>query len=346
MSRLRKVALLGGGDPWRESELLRILLNHPHVEVTSVTDATRAGQRLAACYRQLAGLTDLRFDADAEGAGQADFVLCTAPEDRAAREIREALVAGADPRVVDLSSAHRLPDAATFHAAHGYPHPEPSLLGRFVYGLTEFHRDEIREAKRVAVPGGLALALELALAPFAVCEIPVPRVIADLKLSVTGPDSRPQLTGPPPTDLRQIVAGSPGRSPEVAECLCELARLGPPPGSLELVPHVLPWRRGLFATLYVFPATVLDRPPAALFHSVYDGEPFVRVLEAPPDLDVVIGSSICDLHAAPLGSTEVIVVLLALDDLVKGAAGQAVQCLNTMAGLEETAGLTFPGLGS
>jgi len=338
-----KVGILGGSG-YGGSELLRILLFHPDAEVELVTAGEHAGKRVDAVHPNLARLTDLRFAAvpDPAELGGLDCIFLGLPHGQA-MEIIPKLPAG--PRVIDLSGDFRLRDADAFRLYYGREHTAMDSQRGFVYGLTEVNRNRIREAISVANPGCFATALELALYPFVASDLVRGKVIADMKTGSSGSGAKPAANTHHPKRANSFYAYKMfehQHQPEVEELLASVNPAWGADTSLVFQVHSIPVVRGIFGTVYMTPREEMtaDRA-AALLHDFYDKEFFIRLVDGSPDINWVKNTNFVDIGWAAQGDT--IVVFVALDNLVKGAAGQAVQNMNLMFGLNERTGLLMPG---
>src|SRR5262249_6858850 len=332
------------GSGYGGSELLRILLFHPDAEVELVTAGEHAGKRVDAVHPNLARLTDLRFAAvpDPAELGGLDCIFLGLPHGQA-MEIIPKLPAG--PRVIDLSGDFRLRDADAFRLYYGREHTAMDSQRGFVYGLTEVNRNRIREAISVANPGCFATALELALYPFVASDLVRGKVIADMKTGSSGSGAKPAANTHHPKRANSFYAYKMfehQHQPEVEELLASVNRAWGADTSLVFQVHSIPVVRGIFGTVYMTPREEMtaDRA-AALLHDFYDKEFFIRLVDGSPDINWVKNTNFVDIGWAAQGDT--IVVFVALDNLVKGAAGQAVQNMNLMFGLNERTGLLMPG---
>ncbi|MFP5264234.1 MAG: N-acetyl-gamma-glutamyl-phosphate reductase [Blastocatellia bacterium] len=338
-----KVGILGGSG-YGGSELLRILLFHPGVEVKTVTAGEHAGKRVDAVHPNLAKLTDLKFDALPDPASLAglDCIFLALPHGQA-MEIAPALPRSA--KVVDLSGDFRLSDAASFERFYGRKHTAMGAQREFVYGLTEVNRGRIKEATRVANPGCFATALELGLYPFAASGLAAGKVIADLKTGSSGSGAKAAANTHHPKRANSFYAYKTfehQHQPEVEELLASVNPRWATDNSLVLQTHSLPAVRGIFASIYITPTEPMTRERAGeLMRDFYGKEFFVRLVDGSPDINWVKNTNFADIGWFANGET--VIVFVAIDNLVKGAAGQAVQNMNLMFGLEERTGLMIPG---
>jgi len=339
-----KVGIVGGTG-YTGAELLRLFAQHPHAQVTLLTSRKEAGARADALFPHLRGHTDLGFTApDPEALAACDAVFFATPHGTA-MEMAPALVARG-VKVVDLSADFRLRDPGTFKQWYKLDHAAPELLAEAVYGLPEVHRDAIRGARVVGNPGCYPTSVQLGLLPLLEADaIERDGLIADCKSGVSGAGREARL-GSMFTEASDSFKayGVPGHRhlPEIQQGLADIARGAV---GLTFVPHLLPLIRGIHATVY---ARVKrdDVDLQKLFEDRYANEPFVDVAPAGdhPETRGVRGANTCRIavHLAPDRRT--VVVLSVIDNLVKGASGQAVQNFNLMFGLDEGAGLLAPPL--
>lgn len=328
-----------GATGYTGFELLKLLRRHPAVETVFATSESSAGQRLSDVFPVDWSLPLIR-QAEADP-GQVDAVFCCLPHGASMGVVAAARAAGA--RVLDLSADFRLADAGVYQRWYGLAHEAPHLLAEAVYGLPELHRAQIRETDLAACPGCYPTGVLLALYPLLKSgQLAGGPLIADSKSGVSGAGRKPSLK----THFVEVSDNfSPyniGRAhrhlPEMAQ---EIDRLGGPGQALIFSPHLLPVPRGILSTVYV-PV----RPEAgqaalqALFEETYAGEPFVRVLPAGQlaTLAHAVNTNLCVLSISLAGPGQAI-VCSAIDNLLKGAAGQALQNFNLMFGFEETTAL-------
>jgi N-acetyl-gamma-glutamyl-phosphate reductase len=331
-----------GASGYAGAELLRLLARHPSLRVSWAAGETSAGEPVAARYPGLAHAHgDLTFCTVDEGLAKgADVLFAALPHGRAAG--LAARLAAAAGLVVDLSADFRLHDPAAYPAWYGADHPSPSELGAWSYGLPELHRKELRGARRVAVPGCYPTAALLALAPLVAAGLVEPDgVVIDAKSGLSG-------AGRSLTDTYLYVQANEsvtpygvGRHRHTPEIEQELGRAAGHAVTVTFTPHLVPMSRGLLATCYATPAEGVEAADLASGHArAYQGEPFVDVLPAGawPATRAVTTTNRAQVAAAMVRGGRV-VAAAAIDNLVKGAAGQAVQCANLALGLPETAGL-------
>jgi len=339
-----------GGTGYTGVELLRLLAQHPDVELVAITSRKDAGTRVDAMFPGLRGRVSLAFSEPSKaGLSQCDVVFFATPNGVAMGEARALLDAGA--RVIDLSADFRLHDVAEWERWYRVSHAAPELVAEAVYGLCEVNRDAIRGARLVANPGCYPTAVQLGFLPLVEAGwVDVARLIADAKSGVSGAGRKSELHLMYAEAADNFMAyGVNGHRhwPEIRQGLAKIA--GCEVG-LVFTPHLTPLIRGIHATLYacLTPAVATARDASAL-QSLYEkrfaDEAFVDVLPAGshPDTRAVRGANVCRIavHRPPQTAAggDTVVVLSVIDNLVKGASGQAVQNMNIMFGLPETAGL-------
>lgn len=317
------------------AEAARILHGHPELELASVTGRSAAGKALGEVFPHLApiGLTVQ------EELGEVDAIVSALPHAASTETLLPYIKRGLP--VVDLSADFRLRSASDYEAWYG-PHPAPQLLANAVMGIPELHRDEIAGAKLVAAAGCHSTAAILALAPLIKHGLVEPDLIADSKTGISGAGRTLGLTyhfSEANEDVAAYALGGHRQLPEITQELGALWEAPPP--SVTFVPHLIPMTRGILVTCYAsargdVPSTDALR---SLYAEFYESSPFVRVADQPPATKQTLGSNACLLYPSIDPRTKRIVVVSALDNLMKGGAGQGVQCLNLMLGLPEAAGL-------
>ncbi len=331
-----------GGSGYGGAELLRILLLHPSVEIALVTANEHAGKAVGEVHRNLLGLTDLSFTrapAELGKLNDLDYLFLALPHGQA-MEIVPRLPP--ELKVVDLSGDFRLGDPLSFAEHYGREHTAIDAQGDFVYGLTEINRERIRGARRISNPGCFATATLLGLAPLVAMGVISGRVIVDAKTGSSGSGAKPAPNTHHPQRMNSFYAYKPFTHQHVPEIEQELRAVGDFTSDLVFMTHSLPVARGIFASIYVETKTEMSSAEAHdLFADFYRDAFFVRLVENSPDINWVKTTNFCDIGFAARGHN--LVVFTALDNLVKGAAGQAVQNMNLMAGLDEKTGLLLTG---
>ena len=338
-----KVAILGGSG-YGGSELLRILLLHPQVETALVTANEHAGKRVDSVHPNLAKLTDLKFSAmpDPRELDGLDCIFLALPHGQAL-EIVPSLPRSV--KAIDLSGDFRLNDVAAFTKFYGREHTAMEAQREFVYGLTEVNRNQVKKATRIANPGCFATALELGLFPLVASGLVKGKVIADMKTGSSGSGAKAAANTHHPKRANSFYAYKTfehQHQPEVEQLLASVNSDWSRDCSLVFQVHSIPVVRGIFASIYVTPTKSMTRDQLGnLFREFYANEFFIRLVDGSPDINWVKNTNFVDIGWAATGDT--VIVFAALDNLVKGAAGQAVQNMNLMFGFEERDGLVLPG---
>jgi len=321
-------------------ELARLLYQHPEVELASVTGRSAAGQKLNKIFPHLASL-DLTIEAKL---GEVDFVFSAMPHKESAKEVIPLLSHGT--KVVDISADFRLKDAAEYPRWYGFTHPAPQLLQQAVYGLTELYRTQVASAQLVANPGCYPTGAILALAPAVKEGLIEPDIIFDSKSGISGAGRTASLQTHFPEANEDASAYALDGHRHLPEITQELKLLGSKSPSVTFVPHLLPMTRGILTTAYapLLPGQISagkkgEQELGNIYLDFYKGEPFVRIVESPPHTKHTWGNNFCLIHPAIDHRTGKLIVISCLDNLVKGAAGQAIQNMNLMLGLPETTGL-------
>ncbi|HEX3184073.1 MAG TPA: N-acetyl-gamma-glutamyl-phosphate reductase [Pyrinomonadaceae bacterium] len=337
MNRIR-VAIYGGSG-YGGSELLRLLLFHPHVELVFVTANEQAGKPVGEVHRNLNGLTDLSFVTAPETIDNVDCVFLALPHGQA-MDIVPRLPG--EIKAIDLSGDFRLRDQASFEKHYKQPHTAMQAQAGFVYGLTETNRSAIRDARLIANPGCFATATLLGLAPLVANGVLNGRVIVDAKTGSSGSGAKAAANTHHPQRMNSFYAYKPFTHQHVPEIEQELEHVGDWTNELVFMTHSLPVSRGIFASIYAEGKRDLSEDELrTMFAEYYRDCFFIRLVSGSPDINWVKTTNFCDLGFAARGRQ--IVVFSAIDNLVKGAAGQAVQNMNLMFGLDEKTGLLLVG---
>jgi N-acetyl-gamma-glutamyl-phosphate reductase common form len=330
-----------GGSGYGGSELLRILLFHPNAEIAFVTANEHAGKSVAEVHKNLAGLTYLNFVSASERLAsiEIDCAFLALPHGQAMDLVPQL---PSNVKAIDLSGDFRLRDQALFEKHYKQEHTAMNLQADFVYGLTETNRKGISEARLIANPGCFATATLLGLAPLVANGVLNGRVIVDAKTGSSGSGAKAAANTHHPQRMNSFYAYKPFTHQHVPEIDQELERVGDWTSELVFMTHSLPVARGIFASIYS--EVKSDTTEAALnemFTEYYGESFFVRLVKGSPDINWVKTTNFCDIGFAVRGKQ--VVVFSALDNLVKGAAGQAVQNMNLMFGLDEKTGLMLVG---
>lgn len=329
-----------GGTGYTGVELLRLLAAHPAAELAVITSRKDAGMPVSGMFPNLRGRVDLAFaEPDVKALTACDLVFFATPNGIAMQEAVELLNAGT--RVIDLAADFRIQDIAEWEHWYGMTHASPQLVAQAVYGLPELNREAIRKALLVANPGCYPTAVQLGFMPLLRAGVvATDALIADCKSGVSGAGRKAEIPALMAEAADNFKAyGVPGHRhlPEIRQGLAAMAAK---PVGLTFVPHLTPLIRGIHATLYARltdPSVDLQ----SLFEQTYAGESFVDVLPAGshPETRSVRGANTCRIAVHRPQGGDTVVVLSAIDNLVKGAAGQAVQNMNLMFGLPETLGI-------
>jgi N-acetyl-gamma-glutamyl-phosphate reductase len=338
-----KVGIIGGSG-YGGSELLRILLFHPQVEIHLVTANEHAGKRVDAVHPNLTKLTDLTFAStnEAHNFAELDCVFLALPHGQA-MELVQTIPQSV--KIIDLSGDFRLNDANIFKEFYGREHTAMQAQSEFIYGLTEVNRHQIKEANRIANPGCFATALELGLYPFVASGLVTGKIIADMKTGSSGSGAKPAAGTHHPKRANSFYAYKileHQHQPEVEQLLASVNKDFSSDCNLLMQTHSLPTVRGIFASIYLTTrVAITNEEIGGLMRDFYTNEFFIRLVKGSPDINWVKNTNFVDVSWAASGDT--VIVFVALDNLVKGAAGQAVQNMNLLFGIEERTGLIIAG---
>jgi len=342
-----KIAIVGSSG-YTGGELFRILLHHSFAEVTVVTSERSAGKPITDIFPHLRGLTDLVCEplVPETIAKKADFVFLALPHvtsQEAAFRFHQLGV-----KVVDLSADYRLIDPLRYEQWYEHCHQYPDLLKKAVYGLPELHADRIRTASLIANPGCYPTSAILGLAPVVSARmVDHTTIIIDSKSGVSGAGRSPSLAHHYAEVNEGFMAYKVGTHRHTPEIEQELSNLAGAEITLSFTPHLVPMNRGILSTIYAKMSVQTDTGKLHdHYQNFFRNKPFVRLLPPGqfPNVRNVRGSNFCDIGVYADHRTGRIVIVTAIDNLVKGASGQAVQNMNLMMGLEETEGLRFAGL--
>lgn len=328
-----------GGTGYTGVELLRLLATHPHAKIEVITSRSEAGMPVSDMYPSLRGHVDLAFsEPDPTRLAACDLVFFATPNGTAMKLVPELLTAGV--KVIDLAADFRLKDPAEWEHWYGMPHACEDVLAEAVYGLPELNREQIRQARLVANPGCYPTASALGFLPLVEQGVAdVSSLVADCKSGVSGAGrgaSVATLMGEVGESFKAYAVPGHRHLPEIKQTLSWVTEQTV---GLTFVPHLLPMIRGIHATLYARVSGEVDLQ--AMFEARYANEPFVDVMPAGlhPETRSVRGVNHCRIAVHRPQDDDVVVVLSVIDNLTKGAAGQAVQNMNLMFGLDEVSGL-------
>ncbi len=345
-----KVGIVGASG-YVGGEVLRLLLSHGQVEVVSATSRQYAGEYVFKTHPNLKGVTNLQFSADdpLKVASKADVVFLTVPHGLSCKITPKLVETGV--RILDMSADFRLKDPHAYEKWYGFTHPAPDLLGKFVYGLPELHRSELKGAKYVAVPGCMSTAAIVSLAPLAKAGLVEKDVIVDAKIGSSGAGGKPSLSTHFSERFGVVRVYKPVAHRHTAEIEQELNYVSGKSVQVGMTAHAVNMVRGILTTSHVMTSS---KPEVAMIWKAYRGmykdEPFVRFimdkkgLYKYPDPKIAIGSNFADVGFEVDPYVNRIVVFGAIDNLIKGAAGNGVQSMNLMFGFDEKEGLNFPAL--
>jgi N-acetyl-gamma-glutamyl-phosphate reductase len=322
-------------------ELARLLYQHPEVELASATGRSAAGQKLGEVFPHLAGI-DLTIKAELE---DVDLAFSAMPHKESAQVVISLLERGI--KVVDISADFRLKEASEYERWYGFAHPASQLLAEAVYGLPELYRSKVSSAKLVANPGCYPTGAILALAPAVKAKLIKPDIVIDSKSGVSGAGRTLNLQtqfAEANEDVSAYALEGHRHLPEITQELKKLAKGKAP--SVTFVPHLVPMTRGILTTAYAPLASskLKVEELRKLYLDFYKDEPFVRVASSPPHTKHTLGNNLCLVYPTIDPRAGKLIVISCIDNLVKGAAGQAIQNMNLMLGLPETTGLEAPAI--
>ncbi len=343
---MKKVAVVGATG-YTGVELLRLLVNHPEVEVSQVTSRAHAGSRVDAMFPNLRGFLDLPFSEPAPAQlAESDLVFFATPNGVAMKSAQALVDAGT--RLIDLAADFRIKDIATWSKWYGMEHACPEFVEEAVYGLPEMYREQVKDARVVANPGCYPTAVTLGLLPLLESGlVDIETIIADTKSGASGAGRGANvgtLLCEAGDSFKAYGVSGHRHQPEIAQTFSNVTGV---PVDLTFVPHLLPMIRGIHAILYANALEAADSIDVqALYEQRYRDEVFVDVMPAGshPETRSVRGANICRMAVHRPQHGKRFVVLSVIDNLVKGAAGQAIQNMNIMFGLPENTGLNTPGL--
>ncbi|HUT16999.1 MAG TPA: N-acetyl-gamma-glutamyl-phosphate reductase [Acidobacteriota bacterium] len=345
-----KIGIIGGSG-YVGGELLRLLLLHPQTEVTMVTSRQSVGEYVFNVHPNLRGLTQLKFVPQdiAELQKNCDLVFTATPHGGSVNLVPKLLDAGL--KVIDMSADFRLKNPDDYEKWYGWKHANPQLLKEAAYGLPELYRQEIKSARLVACPGCMATVTILALAPVIKADlVEKNRIVVDVKIGSSGAGSKPTIASHHPERFGGVRPYKVAGHRHLAEIEQELNNLTSEPVTVSFTPHAVNMVRGILSTIHVFPKTPLtDKDVWKTLRSQYEGEPFIRFVKYQkgpyqlPDPKVTMGTNFCDIGFELDPHANRLLLFSAIDNMVKGASGQGVQCLNIMMGIDENTGLKSTG---
>ena len=338
---------IAGASGYTGLELIRLLVGHPGVELTVLTSETFQGQNIAEVFPSLNGIVDLELrPLDNNIAKDCQVLFLALPHTLAMSKLPDYLQS--DCKIIDLSADYRLKDPKAYTDWYSVTHTNPELLEKAVYGLPELHRQAIQSAQLVANPGCYPTSVVLALAPLLKTDwVDLGSIISDSKSGVSGAGRKPSLT----SHFAEVNEGlSPygladhRHTPEMEQ---ELSALAGKSVRLTFSPHLVPMTRGMLSTVYInLNQAITDEKLVEHYRSFYKGENFIRVLNPGKFASShhVLSSNFCDIGLKVDSRNQRLIITSALDNLIKGASGQAVQNMNIMLGLDEKTGLMAPAI--
>ena len=338
---------IAGASGYTGLELVRLLIKHPEVELTVVTSEKHQGQKLADVFPNFGGFCTQEFIPLSPSISlECDILFLALPHTTAMNQVPDFLQGNC--RVIDLSADYRLKSAEEFETWYAVPHQQKETLAQAVYGLPELHREKIRSAKLIANPGCYPTGVILALAPLMKTGwVDLKSIVADCKSGVSGAGRKTSMATQFAECNEAVSAYGLGTHRHTPEIEQEISGLAGRDINITFSPHLMPMTRGLLSTIYLNQTSNLDLEELGNhYRKFYSDEPFVRILNLGTyaNTHYVASSNYCDIGLAIDKRTRRIVLTSAIDNLVKGAAGQAVQNMNLMLGIDETTGLDSPGI--
>jgi len=341
-----------GGSGYVGGELLRLLVSHPYCEVEAVTSRRYAGEPLFRIHPNLRGVTALKFQEEGLEAVVAgsEVVFTALPHGKSIEVVPQLLERGV--KVIDLAADFRLKDPTAYKGYYGFNHPRPDLLEKSVYGLPELHRDGIKTGQLVSVPGCMATAAVLSLAPIVGSGwIDLNRIVIDVKIGSSGAGVTPTVASHHSERAGGVRPYKVAGHRHIAEVEQELDPIAGEALHVSFTPHAVNMIRGILSTSHTFMTSAFEaRDVFKAYRAKYQSEPFIRLvsdkkgLYGLPNPKVTVGTNYCDIGFDIDAHSQRLVLFSALDNLTKGAAGAAVQCFNIMASLDEKTGLNLVGL--
>jgi N-acetyl-gamma-glutamyl-phosphate reductase len=335
-------AAIVGGSGYTGGELARLLCRHPKINLEAMTSRQNAGVKVSHVMSYLEGFVDLRFE-EKLGSGDYDLVFVAAPHGASMEVVPDLLRRGL--RVIDLSGDYRLSDPSIYRKWYGLEHKDHVNLGKAVYGIPELFHESIADSDLIANPGCYPTCSALGLAPLFAKGLVESHAIVDAKSGTSGAGQQPTAVTHHPVCATQVTPYKVGTHRHAPEIQMVLERLASGVVDVVFTPHLIPIVRGMLCTSYARLNEPMDvGSMKLLYREYYHGKKFVRVVQGTPSISSVVGSNFCEIGLGVAGK-DTVVAMSAIDNLVKGGSGQAVQNANIMFGLEEASGLDFPGLG-
>ena len=343
-----KVGVVGASG-YVGGELLRLLVMHPKIEFSMVTSRQYAGEYVHRVHPSLKGFTELMFSpADVDKlASSCDLIFTSVPHGKAVEIVKKLYDAGV--KVIDLSADYRLKNPKAYVEYYGWDHPHPELLVKSAYGIPELHRDEIKKSQLVSCPGCMAVTSVLAIAPLVKNSlIDLDHIIVDSKIGSSGAGGKPSAGTHHAMRYGVVRPYKPVKHRHTAEIEQEIGAIAQREVRISMSPHAVNIVRGILCTNHTFlKRQITVQELWKIYRAMYNGEPFIRFIRDTkglykyPDPKFVVGSNFCDIGFDVDEKNSRLVALSASDNLMKGAAGSAVQCMNVMHGFDETDGLRY-----
>jgi len=331
-----------GGSGYTGGELLRVLLRHPEIEISAVTSESHTGEKISIVHPNLRGITDLKFSS-VHSLDSYNVLFCAMPHGESMKLIPKYLEQGS--KIIDLSSDFRLKNSKDYEIWYETKHPCPDLLKKSVYGIPEIHREEIRSTNLVSGAGCIATSAILALYPLATKGWIDGAVVVDAKVGSSASGNTYSLATHHPERSGVVRSYKPTMHRHTAEMEQELGV------DISFSPHAIDMVRGILSTCHVVLKQSLEENEIwRTYKAAYENEPFMRIVKERkgiyryPEPKLLIGTNYCDIGFERDNRNKRLVLMSAIDNLMKGAAGQAVQCMNIMCGFKETLGLEAIGL--
>ena len=343
-----KVGVVGASG-YVGGELLRLLIMHPKIELSTVTSRQYAGEYVHRVHPSLKGFTELTFspvDTDKMASG-CDLVFTAVPHGKAVEIVKKLYDAGV--KVIDLSADYRLKNPKAYVEYYGWEHPHPELLVKSVYGIPELHRDQIKNSQLVSCPGCMAVTSVLGIAPLVKNDlIDLDHIIVDSKIGSSGAGGKPSAGTHHAMRYGVVRPYKPVKHRHTAEIEQEIGAIAHQEVRISMTPHAVNIVRGILCTNHTFlKKQVTVQELWKMYRAMYKGEPFIRFIRDTkglykyPDPKFVVGSNFCDIGFDIDEKNSRLVALSASDNRMKGAAGSAVQCMNVMHGFDESDGLRY-----
>ena len=335
-----KVGIIGGTG-YTGSELSRMLCTHPEVELAALTSRQNAGKKVSDVQSFLKGYSDIKFTEKISDTKDLDLVFVATPHGVAMEEVPQLMSSGL--KVIDLSGDYRLHDASVYSKWYGHEHTDKKYLKKSVYGIPELFRSKIKGAELVANPGCYATSIILACAPLIKAGVVENDIIADAKSGTSGAGMVPSARLHHPFCGESLIPYSVGTHRHTPEVEMAIELFSKVSVDVTMIPQLLPIVRGILSSCYMdLKKEMSDEEVAKIFEKQYGKEHFVHYVKE-PSIRAVVGSNHAHVSSNVLGNK--VVAFGVLDNLVKGASGQAIQCMNLMLGIKETTGIDIPGLG-